>query len=134
MHKNSILYLTLILAALGGVLYYLAGLFYLYWTYWWYDVVMHFLVGTTGGFSLYWGFFYSGLVFPRPFKSRALSVFLVFACVMTVAVGWEIFEYRNGITDSSEGYVLDTINDLILGGTGGMLAALIASRKKENYG
>lgn len=134
MHKNSLLYPILILAVIGGILFYLANLFYLYSAYWWFDVVMHFLVGTTGGLSLYWGFYHSGLIFRGPLKSRVLSVFLVFVCVMAVAGGWEIFEYKNGITDSSEGYALDTVNDLILGGTGALIASLLASRKKENHG
>jgi hypothetical protein len=130
--RTDLLYITLALAVIGGVLYFLATTFYFFWIFWWYDVVVHFLVGMTGGFSLYWGFYYSGLIFRGPFKRKVVSVGLVFICVMAVAVGWEIFEYQNGITDSSEGYVLDTINDLILGGAGAILAGLFASRKRNN--
>ncbi len=132
--RTDLLYITLALALLGGVLYFLAGVFYFFWIFWWYDVVVHFLVGMTGGFSLYWGFYHSGLIFRGPFKNQALSILLVFICVMSVAVGWEIFEYVNDITDSSEGYALDTVNDLILGGTGAILAGLFASRRKEIHG
>jgi hypothetical protein len=52
--------------------------------------------------------------------------------VFIIGFGWEIFEYTNGITDSHEGYLQDTVNDLILDSCGAALAALIVTRKKSN--
>ncbi len=130
MHKNTLLYSTLVLAIIAGLLFVLSNLFYFYWLYWWFDVLMHFLVAFTGGLGLYWGFFHSGIIFQGEWPSRALAVVLVFIAVMFVAVGWEIFEHLNGFTQSTEGYIRDTVNDLILGGAGGLLAALVASHKK----
>ncbi len=126
MRQSTLLYLTLVLAAAGAVLNYLAGFFYLYWTYWWFDILVHSLVGFTGGLGLYWGLFCSGIIFRGRFASKLASVALVFACVMAVGIGWEIFEYSFGITDSYEKvYALDVALDLISDATGALLAALI---------
>lgn len=132
MRKNSILYLTLALAAVGGSMYFLAIVFSFYWLYWWYDVVMHFLVGLTGGLGLFWGLFDSGLIFRGRPHSKAASVITILICVMVVGVAWEIFEYKNGLTYSVEGYGQDTANDLVLDGCGAFLAALLVTRKKLN--
>lgn len=129
MHKNSVLFLTFVLACIGGALYYLGNLFYLPWTYWWYDIVLHFLVPLTGGLSLYWGFYQSGIIFRRRFESRFLSLALVFICVMAVAVGWEIFEYVNDLTDSHEGYPIDPIVDLAVGALGALLGGFVGLKK-----
>src|SRR3989338_7412852 len=102
MQRNTLLYLTLVLAIAGAILNYLAGIFYFYWTYWWFDILVHFLVGFTGGLSIYWGLFCSGIIFRGRFSSKFVSVAIVFVCVMIVGVGWEIFEYAFGITDSYE--------------------------------
>lgn len=37
---------------------------------------------------------------------------------MAIGGAWEIFEYVNGITFSTEGYALDTIHDLIMDAVG----------------
>lgn len=120
------------LALFSGVIHYSGSYFYFYWTYWWYDFLVHFSVGFTGGLSLYWGFFESGLIFKRRPRSELFSLLLVFAAVMTWALGWEWYEWVYAITDSHESaYHLDVINDLIMGGGGGLLAAFWASRTKN---
>lgn len=132
MSDKSILYTTLVLAVIGGIMYFLAESFYFYWIYWWYDIVLHFIVPMAGGFGIYWGIFRSGLIFRRTFSGTLVPFTIVFSCVMAVVIGWEMFEYINGMTDSTEGYRLDTINDLIFGGIGGALPTLIVLRKKKN--
>ncbi len=130
MQKNSVLLLTLVLAVIGAALYYLAAAFYFYWTYWWFDVLMHFLVSLTGGLGIFWGLFDSGIIFRKRFNSKKASILMVLLCVLVVGIGWEIFEYVNDFTDSTEGYVLDTINDIILDSAGAIVATLIATRKR----
>ncbi len=131
MNKNTLLYSTLALAIIGVSLFFLSNAFYFYWLYWWFDVLMHFLVPFTGGLGLYWGFFHSGLIFQGEWLGRSLSVVLVFLAVGAVVIGWEIFEYMNKFTQSTEGYYLDTINDVLIGGAAGLLAALVASYKRH---
>ena len=129
--KHSILYAALILITGIWVLHFIAGLFYLYWTYWWYDVLMHFLAGVTGGLASYWVLFHSGNLFNKPQKPL-FCILSVLLCVLIAGVAWEIFEYVNGLTDSAEGYKLDTFNDLILDSAGAVLAAMIASRQRHD--
>lgn len=132
MHKDSVLYLTFVLACIGGALYYLGNIFYLAWYYWWFDMIMHFLVPFTGGLGIFWGLFDSGIIFRDRFQSRVAMIVPTFICALLVVIGWEIWEYANGLTDSTEGYVLDTINDLILGSIGVLLACLIATKRKNH--
>lgn len=89
---------------------------------------MHFLVAFTGGLGLYWGFYYSGLVFRSKSSNRLINIAWVFGAVLLWALAWELFEYKNGLTQSTEGYYLDTLNDLVLGAMGGLLAAILSSR------
>lgn len=131
MNRSSSLYAALILTALLAGLHFLAGAYYLYWTFWWYDVMMHFLAGVTLGFFAFWILFRSGIIFGEE-KRASLIILSVLLPVFLLGVAWEVFEYTNGITDSHEGYRLDTMNDLILDSCGAVFAALIAGRKKRH--
>ena len=132
MQKGSLLFPAFVLATIGAILYYLGNIFYLPWTYWWYDVVLHFLVSATGGICIFWGMFDSGLIFRGRFENRVGSILLVLICVLAVGVGWDIWEYANNLLDNTEGYALDTMNDLILDSAGALLAVVFASRKNIN--
>lgn len=118
---------------LSGLIAYLNSLAFAhayYFTYWWYDVMMHFLTGFMLGLFIYWGLFASGLFVRTPASARRV-VWTVFLCVFAIGVAWEIFEYVNGLTQTIEGYKLDTMNDLILDSCGGILAALITTGKRH---
>ncbi len=132
MSSKSVLYSTLVLAIVTATMYFMGMSLYLFWVYWWYDVLMHFLVPLTGGFGIYWGLFHSGLIFRQRFESRALTIIFVFVCVMVIGVGWEVYEYAFDITDSHEGYMADTVNDLLLDSSGALLAVVLASKKKNH--
>lgn len=92
---------------------------------------MHFLAGLALGFASFWGLFQSGIIF-RSQRGAGFMIGSVFLSVFVIGAGWEVFEYMNGFTDSQEGYVQDTVNDLILDSCGALLAALVASRKKRH--
>jgi hypothetical protein len=131
--KNITLYAALCLSAFLAGLNQLAYARFLYWTYWWYDVMMHFLAGVALGFLVYWVLFASAHFFTSP-KRRAFVLAWVIVPVFALGVAWEVFEYANGITDSHEGYAQDTVNDLILDTCGAALAALMAtSRRGRSY-
>ena len=117
MHRN-LLYLSLGLVILLWVLNSIAHTFHLYWTSDWYDYMMHFL----GGFSL--GFF--TLSFFGTFNKRTFMT--SFIIVMLLGGVWEVFQYVNDITFSTEGYTLDTIHDLMMD-TLGVLGAIVLSRR-----
>lgn len=130
--RTSLLLAALVATGALWLLHFLANFFYLYWVWWWYDVAIHFLAGLAGGLATYWCLFHSGILFKKPISNFLAATLSVLICVMIVGVGWEVFEYVNGFTDSHEGYALDTINDLVLDGSGAVLAALIGVRKRRN--
>lgn len=123
--KPSLLYLSFILVITLAGLHFLAEAFYLYWTYWWYDWVLHFIGGLSIGLVIYWVLFDSGL-WGRRAETVLVPVLSVLTCLLLIGVAWEIMEYVYGITDSHEAkYFDDVMHDLIADAAGAILAALI---------
>jgi len=115
------------IAALGlliALLQFFATEYYLYWEFWWYDVMMHFLGGAFIGASYLWALRFE-------FSSHSALRIPVFASaflvVLGVGVAWEVFEY---VTDSyaAVNYTLDTILDLLMD-MAGMMAAYLAFKR-----
>jgi hypothetical protein len=116
MKRRTLLYLGLGLSALLSVLNYVALILYFYWTVWWFDTMMHFLGGLTLGVLVVW---------LLKIEKRSWGSFIgIFICVMVLGVVWEIFEYVSGITFLREGYMLDTIHDLVMDAAG-LIAAYV---------
>ena len=114
MKKSSILYIGFGLTVLLWALNFIALTFYLYWSISWYDIMMHFLGGLMTGVLAMW---FWGL------EERSVSSFLLlFASVMIVGGAWEVFEYVNDLTFSTQEYKIDTIVDLVMDGLGGIFA------------
>lgn len=85
---------------------------FLYWTYWWYDIMMHFLGGfLVAGIAL-WFF----LRFFRPdFKNAKCAFTVAVATGIIVGIGWEFFEYFSGALLQQEGSIVgDTALDLVM--------------------
>ena len=103
----------------------IAGMYlYLYWAYWWLDILTHFLGGLAGGLVAYWVLFCSGHFFREPVNYFA-PILLTIACLLVAGVAWEIFEYVYDIADTKERYVLDTSIDLFMDALGAALAAFV---------
>lgn len=102
-------------------MHFFASVFYLYWEFWWLDIVMHIL----GGFlvvSLIITFskiitFYNHLSFNKKF-------FFVFFWLFLVTISWEFFEFFIENVDPTIGsaYWIDTFSDIVAGLLGGVLA------------
>ncbi|MBP9771319.1 MAG: hypothetical protein KBD16_00125 [Candidatus Pacebacteria bacterium] len=108
------------LAAVVFVLNYIAGLYYLFWVYWWYDIMMHFITGAAvGGFAAW------STLRVRPTISASSLFWIVFGAIMVVGIGWEIFEYMNGMYVGETRIVFDTVCDLILDTLGAFLATTL---------
>ena len=123
MRKHSLLYAGLGLVILVWVLNFIALTFYFYWTVGWYDYLMHFLGGLSIGVLAIWAL---------KIENRSLKAFLVaFVSVMVVGVGWEIFEYLNGLTFSTESYKLDIAHDLIMDALGATTAYYGATSRSQ---
>ena len=128
--ETHILYTAFILATTLAMLHFLAMIHYLYWSLWWYDVMMHFLAGFVLGLTGYWLLFKSGLFFTSLYKP-VFMILTLFIAVFILGAAWEVFEYTNGMTNSHEGYKVDVLNDLTLDSAGTVLAVLLATRKRK---
>lgn len=115
------LMLLCMLAALAAGIFMLNQLaleHYLYFFYWWYDIMMHFLGGLLIGGLAAWG----ALRFDGDARwGRVLIVTLV--SIAAVGIGWEIFEYATGQYIGQESIVLDTAVDLVMDVVGAVAAA-----------
>lgn len=125
--KNQSLILALQLSVVLAILHFLGIILYLYWSYWWFDILMHFLAGLIGGLTTY-AVLWRLEFLPEEFWQQVL---LVVGLVFIVGVAWEVFECVNGIIDSHEGYRLDIFNDLVLDTLGAFIGMRWASRKNH---
>lgn len=116
---------TVVVAGINKI----ASMFYLYWTIGWFDNLVHFLGGFTIGLFFIWICFVSG-VFSKNYPGRKKAILYSVVGVLIVGIGWEIFEYVNGLTQSTESYSLDVAHDLISDILGAIIAGDIGSRKK----
>ena len=123
----SLLVAAFVIILIMGVLHFIAGAFYFYWTLGWFDYLMHFLGGLGGGLVVAW------FVSDRNL-STTQTVVIVFCSVMLVGVVWEIFEKVNDIAQSTEGYALDTTHDLLMDALGSLVAGFFGANKLQNNG
>jgi hypothetical protein len=114
-----ILILTALLHIIGTALH-------LYWTFWWFDIVVHFLGGVwiaaTGFWVYYMSLWRGGTPPVRVIRFFAVTVF----CSVIVGVLWELFEYGAGLTFVLPGvdYQTDTLADIGMDVVGGLCAYL----------
>ena len=131
MKQYLFLYTSFVLILLLGIVHFVADAFYLYWTIWWFDNLSHFLAGFSLGFFSLFIFYESGLLRDKlPFLK---VVFISFIFVMILGGVWEIFEYANGLTESTEQYSLDVVHDLLSDALGAILALLVAKRFLKSF-
>ena len=126
MRKYPLLYTAFGLVVLLVVVHFIAAAFYFYWIFWWFDNLSHFLAGFSLGFFSLYIFYESGLL--RDKLSLPQIIFLSFIFVMLLGGVWEIFEYINDLTQSTEEYSLDVVHDLLSDALGAILALLVAKR------
>lgn len=105
----------------------LASHLYLYWKYGWLDIPVHFL----GGIVVTLGLF--TLRDLHLFPNKFLKFMPVLACVLSIALVWEVWEYLSNLTDTSilKDYIIDTVTDLCMGLTGGALGYFIGNNLRN---
>jgi membrane associated rhomboid family serine protease len=132
MHKKPFAIILFLWILLIAVFHNIATAYYIYWSYEWSDLVVHFLSGLWIALVGFWLFrFWKEETFKFSVK-KILLVTLVFAAL--VGVFWEIFEYAIGIVEYSSKYTTDTILDIlmdILGGATGFAMALWYEKKLD---
>ena len=116
---------SLLLLLIIAVLFQVSEILHLSWTFWWFDMVLHFLGGFWVGMIVF-------LIWNHYFGISALSrvkvIVLVIAGTLLVGIAWEVFELYFGVTSLSDGaeYNTDTLSDLVLDVCGGFFATLYA--------
>src|SRR3989344_54844 len=117
MLKNILFKNAIILFLTIATLYLVAEFFYLHWTLWWYDVILHLISGGLIGIVVVflWSDYYNASYNQ---KLKIISTTLILALV--IGVFWEIFELYFDKTSLSHGisYKRDTASDLIADITG----------------
>lgn len=113
---------TFSLLVLIGITDFFANTFYLYWTVWWIDIIMHFVSGVCVGMAgvLVWQYFFDENI------SLVKSIKLAFLFSLSVGILWEVFELSFEVTSFKDGvdYITDTTSDVILDISGGLLGGL----------
>lgn len=128
MQEHRRLVFLLGLGALIAFLHIAAIKFDLYFTFWWFDVLVHFLAGVLVAVF--------GLYFLRRFTRIHIEgrVFFLAGIILSLSVGalWEFFEYWNGIIFvGPEEYAVDTFSDLFTDFVGGSVGAYYAGVKEH---
>ncbi len=121
--KPLFLFLFFIVLVIG-ILHQIAIRYYLYWTLDWFDILMHFLGGFWIAFATVWTIIFSDYF--RFFQNKNFRFFILasFLSAFVIGIFWEIFEYTYDITFWADGYVFDTVKDLVMDSLGGIVASL----------
>ncbi len=104
--------------------------FYLYWDFWWLDLIIHFLGGFWIALLVLWFISFSGYSAYRPrFYGYDITWALSILASLGIAILWEVFEFQTGITVMSSRYWGDTLSDIFMGLTGGSVASLYVYKR-----
>ncbi|MDP2705104.1 MAG: hypothetical protein U1D31_01495 [Patescibacteria group bacterium] len=92
---------------LVAIVQFLADKFFLYWQWWWLDVVTHFLGGIFVAALFIWAYAF--------FLKKTPGLLPTLLVVLAVGILWELFEYSTGMMRTDmEGYAFDTVSDIIM--------------------
>lgn len=115
-----------------ALLHFIALQFYLYWTVWWFDVLLHFLGGFWISLVAVWFVYFSNLYKRADYSSLWDILYVGVIVTLFVAVGWEVFEWYAGIIVDSQDYWTDTIGDVIMGVIGAVAASFYAFLRSDS--
>jgi hypothetical protein len=122
MEARRLLFLQLFLIVIVAALHLVGTALYLYWMFWWYDMVVHFLASIWVALCAMW--------IAAHFGVQKVGAW-VLACVVMVSIGWELFEYHIGATDIADRsvFVIDTALDFVVNMIGGLLGLYLSRGK-----
>jgi len=127
MKRQTFLFCILLISVVIAVLHFAALEFYLYWVFPWFDVLMHFLGGLLVALIGIWSLIYVVRTRVWICFSHRNILYTAVGTAIVVGVGWEIFEYINGLR-VEHNYALDTITDLIMDLCGAVFAYWVVLR------
>lgn len=97
----------------------------LYFSVWWFDIVMHFLGGLWIALIALW--FYKA--FAGEDAESGKGYFVALVTVVVVGILWEVMEIWAGLTWTHGDYKIDTVIDLIMDVVGAIFASRLVFRK-----
>ncbi|MCR4274538.1 MAG: hypothetical protein NUW02_00595 [Candidatus Campbellbacteria bacterium] len=110
-HQHIFLFILLFTALLVYFLNEIAQVNFYYWTFWWYDIMMHFLGGfVVSGVGL-WAFV---RFTPASYTQIQQMLYVALGTGIVIGISWEFFEYLNGMYVAQTNIVTDTAGDLIM--------------------
>jgi len=118
MTDRKLLFVQLYLVALVAILHLVGTALSLYWLFWWYDILVHFLASIWVAFGAIWIARQVGII-----KTGICAVLAV--CM--IGVSWEIFEYLIGAVNTKY-IVFDTALDMFMNFFGGWVGIVLAQR------
>ncbi len=130
--KQPIFWLCLVLLALLAVLNNLAFNYYLYWRWFWFDKLMHFLAGLLIAWCALWLYF----TFFRPEAAVTWKNTLLVGLISTLVIGgvWELLEFgvdsyftaNIGLRSLAEleSRFIYSVKDLLADAVGGLLGVV----------
>lgn len=124
--KNNALGLSTLLSALVVTGLHLGALrYYWYWSFWWFDILVHF----AGGFLLTFLFLFLYQSISKNIPGIYHSFVFVILFVLTVGLSWELFEVIIESASIAEpDYLLDTIADIFVDIAGALFAYILFLR------
>ena len=120
LHKNHLPLFIIILSFIVAVAHVVALNFYFYWTFWWFDLSVHFLGGLWVALTSLWIYLF---IHSEKELGRRKTFFIVFTAIIVVGGLWEAFEYFAGISPG-DNFIMDTTTDILmdlLGASAGLL-------------
>ena len=116
---RQLLFAQFTLLAITASLYFLGFALYLYWVFWWYDIVLHVFGGAWAALAMMWVFAAFG-------KTHAGTSLI--GIVIVIGIAWELFEGLIGAPRESK-YLFDTSLDLLMDVFGALFALWIVNRR-----
>ena len=125
--KHIILLSIVVFSVLLLGLHMAAEHYYFYWTYWWFDIVMHGLGGFIIGSLALWILTYEYSPVPQLAPARLMTAIVI---VFLIGALWEVFEYVVGsnLYEIFDSYALDTVMDLAMDLCGALIAFALSER------
>src|ERR1035437_2047285 len=128
MFRRELFKMAFWILVLVGFLNLIKTKFYLHWSLWWIDIILHLLGGLCVSLFVLW---FSN------FKNWTPTKILATALVSAILVGilWEVYEQYVGLTFLSDGtrYFMDTGSDLMMDCVGGIFGFLYTLHLIKKY-
>ena len=109
---RKLLFLQLLILVPLAALHFTGLALYLYWYFFWFDMVTHFMGGMWAGIFLLWS---------RAQTGYPPNLLFVVGGALLIGIVWEIFEVAAGLPREAN-YVFDTSLDLLMDVLGSLFA------------